>query len=85
MLSFIGWLLPIDIDGWPDEPPFELPFVFELTLNIGFGMDTFWVFDAVDIDCRLRIVDPVDLFFDVDLSNADLVIFFGCNSEARSL
>lgn len=80
--------------GGPDvtdgpAPPLELPFVFgfelAFTLNTGFGIETFCVFPALSIDWRLRIVDPVDLFFVVDRSKADLPSFFGSTSDARSL
>lgn len=72
--------------GWdeleaPALPPLELPLV--LTLNVGFGIETVCDFAEFAIDWRLRIVEPVDLF--LDRSSADLLIFFGCNSAARSL
>lgn len=87
VLSFIAWPPTIDIGGCDDadEDPFELPFVLPLTLNIGFGIETICDFDELAIDWRLRIVDPVDLFFDDDLSNADFDSFFGCFSDARNL
>lgn len=72
-------------DGVVVVPAVDFALELPLNLNTGFGMVTVCVFGIVAIDCRLRIVAPIDLFLPDVRSNADFVIFFGWISAARSL
>lgn len=72
----------IDEEDGPG-PPLNFPLTFELTLNVGFGIETICFFAAFGIDWRLRFVDTLAL--PLPPASADLVIRLGWISAARSL